>query len=65
MNGKQFERYLRQQHGILSSPKPGTGHKTLINPANGMRSELPMHGGRQQLGTGLRAKILKDLGLKP
>lgn len=65
MNANQFERYLRKHYGILSSPKPGTGHKILVNPANGMRSELPMHGGRQQLGTRLRAKILKDLGLTP
>ena len=28
------------------------------------KSELPMHGGSKQLGTGLINKIKKDLGLK-
>ena len=28
------------------------------------RSELPMHGSRKQLGTGLVNRILKDLGPK-
>lgn len=64
MNASQFERWLRQEHGIRSETKKGTGHKMLINPANGKTSELPMHGGKKQLGTGLKTKILKDLGLR-
>jgi len=28
------------------------------------RSQLPMHGGRRELGTGLVNKIKKDLGLE-
>jgi hypothetical protein len=28
------------------------------------KSQLPMHGSRKELGTGLVNKILKDLGLK-
>jgi mRNA interferase HicA len=55
---------LRRKYSIESSTKKGTGHKELFNLANGRRSQLPMHGGGKQLGTGLMNKILKDLGLK-
>ena len=64
MSPRQFERYLRRQFGIEATTKRGTGHKNLVNPSNGKRSQLPMHGGGKQLGSGLMNKILKDLGLK-
>jgi mRNA interferase HicA len=63
MNARQFEKWLRKTHDIQSFNKKGTGHKVLVNPANGRRSELPMHGGGKQLGTGLMHKIKKDLGI--
>ncbi|WP_041795135.1 hypothetical protein [Pararhodospirillum photometricum] len=63
MNTDQFERWLKNQ-GVLVDTKKGTGHKDLLNPANGKRSILPTHGGRKQLGTGLVERIKKDLGLK-
>lgn len=63
MNTDQFLRELKRRHGILKEPKKGTGHVTLINPANGKKTVAPMHGGRKQLGTGLMEKIKKDLGL--
>ncbi len=63
MNADQFERWLRKQ-GIEVQAKKGSGHKLLKNPANGKLSEIPKHGGRKQLGTGLMEKIKKDLGLK-
>jgi mRNA interferase HicA len=59
-NSNQFERQLRKL-GIEISNKKGTGHKNLLNPA---KSQIPSHGGRKQLGTGLMNKIIKDLGLK-
>jgi mRNA interferase HicA len=64
MTPRQFEKKLRKEHGIESNPKRGTGHRELFNPKNGRRSQIPMHGGGKQLGTGLMNKILKDLGLK-
>lgn len=64
MNARQFERWLRKNHGIVSQIKKGTGHKILYNPSNGTYSQLPMHGARHQLGTKLINKIMKDLGLK-
>lgn len=63
MNSNQFERYLRSQ-GIEVRKKPNTSHKLLRNPANGKMSELPTHGGKQQLGTRLMEVIKKQLGLK-
>lgn len=64
MNTSQFLRWLRSQ-GIIVHPSHGKGgHRALENPANGRTSMIPTHGGRKQLGTGLMAKIKKDLGLE-
>jgi mRNA interferase HicA len=63
LNSSQFERELKKL-GIQVISKQGTGHKDLYNPANGRWSQMPTHGGRKQLGTGLINKIRKDLGLK-
>ena len=63
-NSNQFERQLKKSYGIIVKTKKGTGHKILINPQNGKMSQIPSHGGRKQLGTGLTNKIMKDLGLK-
>ena len=63
MNSDQFARALRRE-GIVIERKKGTGHKALTNPKNGMRSELPTHGGAKQLPKGLMIAIRKQLGLK-
>ncbi|MEI8393116.1 MAG: type II toxin-antitoxin system HicA family toxin [Rhodospirillaceae bacterium] len=63
MNSDQFARLLMKQ-GVKVLDKEGSGHKDLFNPANGRWSQIPTHGGRKQLGTGLVNKIMKDLGLK-
>jgi len=62
MNSNQFLRHLRSL-GIEDERKGNSSHITLLNPANGRMSEMPNHGSRKQLGTGLMKKILKDLGL--
>lgn len=62
MNSKQMERHLKDR-GIKVKKKKGHSHRILINPENGKTSELPYHGGSQQIGTWLRNKIMKDLGL--
>ena len=64
MNASQFERWLRRNHGILSETKSGTGHRILRNPRNGLKTDLPVHGGRKQLRTGLMHKIMRELGIK-
>lgn len=59
VNGSQAKRYLAK-HGCTFQPGKG-GH--LIVVRDGRRSVLPQHGGRKELGKGLWASILKDLGL--
>jgi mRNA interferase HicA len=62
MNGNQFKAWLRQ-HGRTFETKPGgSGH--LIVRLGNRKTDLPMHGGSKELGTGLVNKIKKDLGLK-
>jgi mRNA interferase HicA len=62
MNAHQFQRWLARQGCTFESKKNGSGH--LIVRRGDRKSELPMHGGRKQLGSGLIAKIKKDLGLR-
>lgn len=57
MNARQFRRWLAKHGCTFESKKSGSGHLIV------RRSELPMHGGGKQLGSGLIAKIKKDLGL--
>ncbi len=60
MNTDQFRRYLARQ-GVSFEPGKG-GH--LVCKLGDKKTDLPQHGGSKQLGKGLRAKILKDLGLR-
>ncbi len=61
MTANQFRRWLRRKGCTFVTHKRGSGHLTV---RRGVRvSQLPMHGSRKELGTGLVAKIKKDLGL--
>ncbi len=61
MNSRQFKTWLARR-GCTFKRKPGSGHLMVLR---GDRvSELPMHGGRKQLGKGLMRKIQRDLGLR-
>jgi mRNA interferase HicA len=62
VNSNQFKRWLSKQGGSFESHKTGSGHLTVIKGKR--RSQLPMHGGKKQLGLGLIKKIKKDLGVK-
>ena len=62
MNARELQRWLAAQGCKFESHKGGSGH--LIVRRGDRKSQLPMHGSRKQLGTGLVNKILKDLGLK-
>ena len=62
MNSNQFKRWLSKQGCSFESQKTGSGHLTVIKGKR--RSQLPMHGGKKQLGLGLIKKIKKDLGVK-
>lgn len=62
MNAQQLKKLLARQGCTFESKKGRSGH--LVVRRGDKRSELPMHGSRKELGTGLVNRILKDLGLK-
>lgn len=62
MNAKELQRYLAKQGCTFETHRGGSSHLTVRR--GDKTSQLPMHGGRKELGTGLVNKILKDLGLK-
>lgn len=61
MKISEFVKALKKQGVKLH--KHGSRHDIYINPANGKKSEMPRHQS-QEIGTGLRNEILKQLGLK-
>jgi mRNA interferase HicA len=62
VNARQFRNWLAKQGCTFEVKRSGSGH--LVVRLRDAKSELPMHGGNKQLGTGLISKIKKDLGLK-
>ena len=62
MNAQELKRWLASQGCTFESKKGGSGH--LIVKLGDKKSELPMHGARKELGTGLVNAIMKQLGLK-
>ena len=61
MHARQLRRWLHKQGCTLECHRRGSGHLTVRR--SNRTSQLPMHGSRRELGTGLVAKIKKDLGL--
>ena len=61
MNARELRQWLRRQVCTFHTHKGGSGHLTIR--LGDRTSQLPMHGGRKELGRGLVAKIKKDLGL--
>lgn len=59
MTSAQFKRWLARQGCTFEAGKGGH----LLVRRGDRRSVLPMHGSGKELGTGLVAKIKKDLGL--
>jgi len=64
MNSKELKKWLKKQGCEFESHAGGSGHLTVINPANSKKSQLPMHGAGKELGTGLVQAIKKQLELK-
>lgn len=62
MNAQELRRWLAKQGCTFESHRGGSGHLTVR--LGERTSQLPMHGVRKELGTGLVNKIKKDLGLK-
>jgi mRNA interferase HicA len=61
MKPGELRRWLRKQGCTFITHKGGSGHVTVTR--GDRRSQLPMHGSNKELGSGLVAKIKKDLGL--
>lgn len=62
MNTAELKKLLASRGCTFENHKGGSGH---LSVRRGDRtSQLPVHGSRKELGTGLVNKILKDLGLK-
>ena len=62
MNAQELRKHLAKHGCTFETHKGGSGHLTVRR--GDRTSQLPMHGGRKELGTGLVNKILKELGLK-
>jgi mRNA interferase HicA len=62
MNASELKRYLAKQGCTFENHRGGSGHLTV--KLGDKKSQLPMHGGNKELGTGLVEKIKKQLGLK-
>ena len=60
MTAREYPLWLVKQGCTFESHKGGSGHPTVIR--GDRRSQLPMHGGGKELGTGLINKIKMDLG---
>lgn len=62
MKAKELRQLLAKHGCRFETHKGGSGHVTVTR--NGKKSQLPMHGSKKELGTGLVNKILKDLDIK-
>jgi mRNA interferase HicA len=62
VNAGELKRWLAARGCSFETHKGGSGHLTVRR--GDRTSQLPMHGGRKELGTGLVNKIKKDLDLK-
>jgi len=62
MTAREFQRWLARQGCSFENHKGGSGHVTVIR--GDRRSQLPMHGGKKDLGHRLINKIKRDLGLE-
>lgn len=62
MNANQLKRHLAKLGCTFENHRGGSGHLTVYH--DGKKSQIPMHGGNKELGTGLVERIKKQLGLK-
>jgi mRNA interferase HicA len=62
VNAQEFKKWLAARGCTFESKKGGSGH--LVVRRGDKVTDLPMHGSRKELGTGLVNAIKKQLGLK-
>ena len=61
MTVAEFVRYLKKQN--IRFKEHGTKHDVYWNPKTGQEAQVPRHQA-QEIKTGTKERILKDLGLK-
>ena len=61
MNSNELRRWLQARGCTFHLHRGGSGHVTVR--LGDRKTQLPMHGGRKELGKGLVERIKKDLGL--
>ena len=62
MNAQELKKLLARHGCTFENHRGGSGHLTVRR--GDRTTQLPIHGSRKELGTGLVNRILKDLGLK-
>lgn len=62
MNAQELKKWLAARGCTFEAKRAGSGH--LVVRRGKLKSEIPMHGARKELGTGLVNAIKKQLGLK-
>lgn len=62
MNANELKKWLASQGCTFDTKKGGSGHIVVRKGAK--VTDLPMHGSKKELGTGLVNAIKKQLGLK-
>lgn len=62
MNAQELRRWLAAQGCTFETKRGGSGH--IVVRLGDRKTDLPVHGGRKELGTGLVNAIKKQLGLK-
>jgi mRNA interferase HicA len=62
MNSAELKRLLAKNGCKFETHRGGSGHQTVRR--GNRKTVMPVHGGRQELGTKLVRKILRDLDIK-
>jgi mRNA interferase HicA len=62
MNAKELRRFLASKGCTFETHRGGSGHLTVRRGTR--KSQIPMHGGGKELGTGLVRKIMRDLEIQ-
>ncbi len=62
MNASELKKWLASQGCTFETKKGGSGH--IVVRKGDKVTDLPMHGSKKELGTGLVNAIRKQLGLK-
>lgn len=61
MNSAELKKLLKRRGCTFETHKGGSGHVTVR--FGDRKTQIPTHGSRKELGSGLVRKIMKDLGL--